>query len=83
MNAILRFRHLPKIRRGYLIVSLSDRLSEAATNPLMTGIANALEETIIADVAPYYAGHPKRNPNPATLGELPRPSCARGRFGNP
>src|SRR6266540_2378204 len=42
-------------------------------NPLMTGIATALEEPIIADVAAYYAGQPKRNPNPATLGELPAP----------
>jgi hypothetical protein len=40
----------------------------------MTDIAKALEESVIADVAAYYAGQPKRNPNPATLAELPENS---------
>ena len=35
----------------------------------MTEIAKALDEPTIADVAAYYAGQPKRNPNPATLAE--------------
>ena len=34
-------------------------------------IAKALDEPVIADVAAYYAGQPQRNPNPATLAELP------------
>jgi cytochrome c553 len=38
---------------------------------MMTEIAKALEETIIADVAAYYAGQPQRNPNPVTLAEPP------------
>src|SRR2546421_11331970 len=50
---------------------MPDYRTASRANPLMTGIATALEEPIIADVAAYYAGQPKRNPNPATLGELP------------
>ena len=50
---------------------LHDYRTGSRANPLMTGIANALEESTIADVAAYYAGQPKRNPNPASLGELP------------
>src|SRR5262245_32307121 len=49
----------------------------------MTGIANALEEPIIADVAAYYAGQPKRNPNPATLGELPEAIVRLVELGDP
>jgi cytochrome c553 len=49
----------------------------------MTGIANALEEPVIADVAAYYAGQPKRNPNPATLGELPDPIVRLVELGDP
>jgi hypothetical protein len=45
-------------------------------NHLMTDIAKALEEPMIADVAAYDAGQPKRNANPATLGDLPPLSCA-------
>src|SRR5262249_40606523 len=49
----------------------------------MTGIANALEEPSIADVAAYYAGQPKRNPNPATLGELPESIVRLVELGDP
>ena len=35
----------------------------------MTDVAKALDESIIADVAAYYAGQPQRNPNPVTLAE--------------
>ena len=49
----------------------------------MTGIANALEEPTIADVAAYYAGQPKRNPNPATLGELPESIVRLVELGDP
>ena len=33
----------------------------------MTGVAKALGESEIADVAAYYAGQPQRAPNPVTL----------------
>jgi cytochrome c553 len=37
----------------------------------MTDIAKALDEQALADVAAYYAGRPKRDPNPVTLAESP------------
>ena len=50
---------------------LHDYRTGSRAHALMTGIAKALEEPVIADVAAYYAGQPKRNPNPATLAESP------------
>ena len=60
-----------------------DYRTGSRANPLMTGIANALEEPAIADVAAYYAGQPKRNPNPATLGELPASIVRLVELGDP
>ncbi|HEY7662626.1 MAG TPA: c-type cytochrome [Xanthobacteraceae bacterium] len=50
---------------------LSDYRSGSRANPLMTGIAKALDEATLADVAAYYAAQPMRNPNPATLADAP------------
>ena len=47
---------------------LNDYHTGSRTNPIMTPLAQALDEATIADVAAYYAGRPMRNPNPATLG---------------
>jgi cytochrome c553 len=62
---------------------LHDYRTGSRANQLMTGIANALEEPSIADVAAYYAGQPKRNPNPATLGELPEAIVRLVELGDP
>ena len=50
---------------------LHDYRTDSRTHPQMSAIAKALEDAQIADVAAYYAGQPKRNPNPATLAESP------------
>jgi cytochrome c553 len=50
---------------------LSDYRSGSRSHPIMTEIAKALDESIIPDVAAYYAEQPQRNPNPATLAESP------------
>jgi cytochrome c553 len=62
---------------------LHDYRTGSRANALMTGIANALEEPAIADVAAYYAGQPKRNPNPASLGELPEAIVRLAELGDP
>jgi cytochrome c553 len=62
---------------------LHDYRTGSRANPLMTGIAQALEDPIIPDVAAYYAGQPKRNPNPATLGELPATIVQLVELGDP
>ena len=50
---------------------LSDYRSGSRVHPMMTEIAKALDEAVIADVAAYYAGQPQRNPNPVTLAQSP------------
>src|SRR5499427_1187221 len=50
---------------------LNDYRTGSRTNQLMTDIAKALDEGTLADIAAYYAGQPKRNPNPATLADAP------------
>jgi len=65
------FPHLNGQSGPAIYKQLHDYQSGSRVHPLMTDIAKAIDEPVIADVAAYYAGQPKRNPNPATLGELP------------
>jgi cytochrome c553 len=55
---------------------LHDYRTGSRVNELMTGIAKALDEAVIADVAAYFAGQPKRDPNPRTLAD-PRPEIVK------
>jgi len=71
VSTVPDYPHLNGQSGAAIYKQLHDYRTGSRANPLMTGIANALEEPAIADVAAYYAGQPKRNPNPATLGELP------------
>lgn len=50
---------------------LYDYRTGSRVHPLMTELAKALDEAVIADVAAYYAGQPQRQPNPVTLAEFP------------
>ena len=50
---------------------LYDYRTGSRVHPQMTDVVKALDETVIADVAAYYAGQPQRNPNPVTLAESP------------
>ena len=47
---------------------LHDYRTGSRSNDQMTAVAQALQEAVIADVAAYFAGQPKRDPNPKTLG---------------
>lgn len=62
---------------------IHDYRTDSRVHPLMTGIAKALEEGQIADVAAYYAGQPKRNPNPATLADAPQAIVRLVELGDP
>jgi cytochrome c553 len=62
---------------------LHDYRTDSRTHPLMTAIAKALDESVIADVAAYYAAQPKRNPNPVTLAESPEPIVRLVELGDP
>jgi cytochrome c553 len=63
------FPHLAGQSGAAIYKQLYDYRTGSRTHPLMTDIAKALDESIIADVAAYYAGQPQRNPNPVTLAE--------------
>ena len=65
------FPHLAGQSGAAIYKQLHDYRTGSRTHQLMTDIAKALEEPAIADVAAYYAGQPKRNPNLVTLAESP------------
>ena len=65
------FPHLAGQSGAAIYKQLYDYRTGSRAHPLMTEIAKALDESIIADVAAYYAGQPQRNPNPVTHAESP------------
>src|SRR5262245_43900738 len=65
------FPHLAGQSGAAIYKQLYDYRTGSRAHPLMTGVAQALDEAVIADVAAYYAGQPQRNPNPVTLAESP------------
>jgi cytochrome c553 len=71
-----QFPHLAGQSGAAIYKQLNDYRTGSRTHQLMTDIAKALDEGMLADVAAYYAGRPKRNPNPLTLAESP-PSIVR------
>jgi cytochrome c553 len=70
------FPHLAGQSGAAIFKQLNDYRSGSRVHQQMTEIAKALEEQTLADVAAYYAGQPKRDPNPVTLAESP-PSIVR------
>jgi cytochrome c553 len=71
VSAMPEFPHLAGQSGAAIYKQLFDYRTGSRAHPLMTEIAKALEESVIADVAAYYAGQPQRNPNPVTLAESP------------
>jgi len=65
------FPHLAGQSGAAIYKQLHDYRTGSRAHQLMTDIAKALPEEVIADVAAYYAGQPQRNPNPVTLAESP------------
>jgi cytochrome c553 len=77
------FPHLAGQSGAAIYKQLYDYRTGSRTNQLMTDIAKALAEPVIADVAAYYAAQPKRNPNLATLAESPAPIVRLVELGDP
>ena len=65
------FPHLAGQSGAAIYKQLHDYRTGSRTNQLMTDLAKALDEPVIADVAAYYAAQPQRRPSPATLAESP------------
>lgn len=77
------FPHLNGQSGAAIYKQLHDYRTGSRAHQQMTDIAKALEEPAIADVAAYYAGQPKRNPNPVTLAELPAAIVRLVELGDP
>lgn len=77
------FPHLNGQSGAAIYKQLNDYRTGSRKNDLMSDIAKALDEQVIADVAAYYAGQPKRNPIPATLAELPAMIVTLVELGDP
>lgn len=77
------FPHLAGQSGAAIYKQLYDYRTGSRVHPQMTDVAKALDESIIADVAAYYAGQPQRNPNPATLAEAPAAVVQLVELGDP
>jgi cytochrome c553 len=75
--------HLAGQSGAAIYKQLHDYRTGSRANDVMTDIARALDERTIADVAAYYAGQPKRNPNPLTLAEAPAAIVQLVELGDP
>ncbi len=77
------YPHLAGQSGAAIYKQLHDYRSGSRANALMTAVAKTLAESVIADVAAYYAAQPKRNPNPLTLAESPEPIVRLVELGDP
>jgi cytochrome c553 len=75
--------HLAGQSGAAIYKQLHDYRTGSRANQAMTDIAKALEERAIADVAAFYAGQPKRNPNPVTLADAPAAIVRLVELGDP
>jgi cytochrome c553 len=77
------FPHLAGQSGAAIYKQLSDYRTGSRTHPQMTDVAQALDDSIVADVAAYYAGQPQRNPNPLTLADPPAAIAHLVELGDP
>src|SRR5262245_23676554 len=75
------FPHLAGQSGAAIYKQLNDYRTGSRTNEVMSEIAKALDADTIPDVAAYYEGQPKRNPNPIALGEAPAATVRLGELG--
>jgi cytochrome c553 len=83
VSSVPDYPHLAGQSGAAIYKQLYDYRTGSRAHPQMTDIAKALEETAIADVAAYYAGQPKRNPDLATLAESPAAIVRLVELGDP
>jgi cytochrome c553 len=83
VSAAPQYPHLAGQSGAAIYKQLNDYRTGSRTNPLMTGIAQSLDEATLADVAAYYAAQPMRNPNPATLADAPAAIVRLVELGDP
>jgi cytochrome c553 len=77
------FPHLAGQSGAAIYKQLHDYRTGSRTHPLMTDLAKAIEEPVIADIAAYYAGQPQRRPDPYTLADAPEAIVRLVELGDP
>jgi cytochrome c553 len=83
VSAAPEFPHLAGQSGAAIYKQLHDYRTGSRVHPQMTDVAKALDESVIADVAAYYAGQPQRNLNPVTLADSPRAIVQLVELGDP
>jgi cytochrome c553 len=83
VSAVPEYPNLAGQSGAAIYKQLNDYRTGSRANPLMTGIAQALDEATLADIAAYYAAQPMRNPNPATLADAPAAIVRLVELGDP
>jgi cytochrome c553 len=77
------FPHLAGQSGAAIYKQLHDYRTGSRTHQLMTDLAKALEEPVIADIAAYYAAQPQRRPSLVTLAASPEPIVRLVELGDP
>ena len=77
------FPHLAGQSGAAIYKQLHDYRTGSRTHQLMTDLAKAIEEPVIADIAAYYAAQPQRRPNPYTLADAPAAIVGLVELGDP
>lgn len=83
VSAVPEYPNLAGQSGAAIYKQLNDYRTGSRANPLMSGIAQALDEATLADIAAYYAAQPMRNPNPATLADAPAAIVRLVELGDP
>jgi cytochrome c553 len=83
VSTMVDIPHLAGQSGAAIYKQLSDYRTGSRTHDLMTGIARALDDDELADIAAYYAGQPMRNPNPVTLAPTPSEIVSLVELGDP
>lgn len=77
------FPHLAGQSGAAIYKQLHDYRTGSRTHELMTDLARAIEEPVIADIAAYYAAQPQRRPDPYTLADSPEAIVRLVELGDP
>ena len=78
-----QFPHLAGQSGAAIYKQLHDYRTGSRAHELMTDLAKALEEPVIADLAAYYAAQPQRRPDPTVLADTPAPILQLVELGDP
>ena len=83
VSAAPEFPHLAGQSGAAIYKQLHDYKTGSRTNEQMTNVVKDLDDSVVADVAAYYAAQPKRNLRLSTLAESPKSIVQLVELGDP